>query len=153
MRALELRIPPGALALIFVLAMWLAARAWPSFAVAIPWSATLAAACAAAGVVVALAGVAAFRRARTTVNPLTPSSSSAIVTDSVYRYSRNPMYVGFLLLLIAWAVYLSHLAAFALVPAFVAYMNRYQIEPEERALGVKFGAAYADYCARVRRWI
>ncbi len=101
----------------------------------------------------AFAGVAAFRRERTTVNPLTPGAATSVVSSGVYSRSRNPMYVGFLLALAGWAVYLSNVAAALLLPAFVAYMNRYQIKPEERVLLAKFGTAFEQYMARVRRWI
>jgi protein-S-isoprenylcysteine O-methyltransferase Ste14 len=63
------------------------------------------------------------------------------------------MYLGFLLVLLGWAAFLSNVAAFALLPAFVVYMNHFQIEPEERALGSLFAQEYQAYCSRVRRWI
>jgi protein-S-isoprenylcysteine O-methyltransferase Ste14 len=76
-----------------------------------------------------------------------------VVTGGVYRISRNPMYLGFLLALAGWAVYLSNAAAAGLLPAFVAYMTQFQIKPEERALLAKFGSEFAQYTSRVRRWI
>ena len=63
------------------------------------------------------------------------------------------MYLGFALLLLAWGLFLENLAALLGVAAFVLYMNRFQIAPEERALEARFGAEYSRYCARVRRWI
>jgi protein-S-isoprenylcysteine O-methyltransferase Ste14 len=63
------------------------------------------------------------------------------------------MYLGFLLGLIGWAIYLSNALAFFLLPAFVAYINRFQIGPEEKALGVLFGEQFVAYCSRVRRWL
>jgi protein-S-isoprenylcysteine O-methyltransferase Ste14 len=71
----------------------------------------------------------------------------------VYRISRNPMYLGFLLALAGWAVYLSNAGAAVLVPAFVAYMTQFQIKPEERALLAKFDSEFAQYTSRVRRWL
>jgi protein-S-isoprenylcysteine O-methyltransferase Ste14 len=105
------------------------------------------------GTVIALAGVVAFRLNKTTVNPLDPGAASAIVTSGVYRFSRNPMYLGFLLALAAWAIYLSNALAALFVPAFVAYMNRFQIKPEERALLAKFGPGFSRYMAAVHRWV
>jgi protein-S-isoprenylcysteine O-methyltransferase Ste14 len=102
---------------------------------------------------IALAGIAAFRANKTTVNPLNPSAASAVVSNGVYRFSRNPMYLGFLLALAAWAIYLSNALAALFLPAFVAYMNRFQIKPEERALLAQFGPAFLQYMAAVRRWI
>ena len=100
-----------------------------------------------------ITGVIEFRHKHTTINPLTPSASSAIVTGGIYRVSRSPMYLGFLLVLAGWAVYLSNAGAALFLPAFVAYLTRYQIQPEERALLAKFGSQYAEYMSRVRRWL
>jgi protein-S-isoprenylcysteine O-methyltransferase Ste14 len=151
--ALELRVPPVAVALCVAGGMWLVSVALPSAAFAFPWRAEVAGALALLGIVIALAGVAAFHRARTTVNPTTPHTSSTVVASGIYRWSRNPMYVGFLLVLIGWVVYLSSLVSAMMVPLFVMYMNRFQIQPEERALATKFGAEYTEYMQRVRRWV
>lgn len=105
------------------------------------------------GLACALAGVIGFRRAATTVNPTAPEQSSAIVQSGIYQYSRNPMYLGFLMALAAWALLLSHIVAFLLLPGFIAYMNRFQILPEERALLGKFGADFSAYKTSVRRWL
>lgn len=98
-------------------------------------------------------GVAAFRRHRTTVNPHTPDKSRLIVADGIYRFSRNPMYLGMVLLLAAWAQHLAQAAAWAGVAVFAAWITRFQIIPEERVLSAQFGDAYRAYCRRTRRWI
>jgi protein-S-isoprenylcysteine O-methyltransferase Ste14 len=150
---LELRFPPLLVGLGFGGAMLGVARWVPALAFALPWSSALALALVSIGATTALAGVLAFRRQRTTVDPLRPSAASTLVSAGVYRVSRNPMYLGFLLLLAGWAVHLSNAGSAALVPVFVAYMTRYQIEPEERALHAKFGAELDRYRSLVRRWI
>ncbi len=101
----------------------------------------------------AVAGVREFRRASTTVNPLTPAAASAMVRSGIYRHTRNPMYLGMLLVLAGWAAWLASVAAVAVLPAFVLYMNRLQIEPEERALASLFGSDFEDYRRSVRRWL
>jgi protein-S-isoprenylcysteine O-methyltransferase Ste14 len=106
-----------------------------------------------AGALVAAAGVVAFRRHKTTVNPFTPDQSSSLVTMGVYRFSRNPMYLGFLLALAGWAVYLASWPAALWLPAFVLYMNRFQIQPEERALLERFGQQFVTYSKTTRRWL
>ena len=125
----------------------------PALSFRVPGRTVVALTLAALGVGAAIAGVVAFRQQHTTVNPLTPSASSAIVTGGIYRMSRNPMYLGFLLFLAGWAVWLSNAGAVLFLPAFVAYLTRYQIKPEERALLAKFGSPYAEYMSRVRRWL
>ena len=82
-----------------------------------------------------------------------PDSTSSLVVSGIYKYTRNPMYLGFLLVLLGWATFLSNITALALLPVFVVYMNRFQIGPEERALGSLFAQEYKAYHARVRRWI
>lgn len=153
MPGLELRIPPPAVAAVFAAAMYGVARLAPQGTLAVPYGSALALALAALGVAVALAAVLAFRRQRTTVNPLDPGATTAIVTSGVYRWSRNPMYLGLLAVLAAWALYLGNAAAALLLPGFVAYLGRFQIGPEERILLARFGAPYAQYLARVRRWL
>lgn len=105
------------------------------------------------GLTLMVAAAAAIVAAGTTINPLRPSRTSSLVTSSVFRLSRNPIYLGDLLILLALAVWLGHLFNIVLVGVFVWYINRYQIAPEERALTTLFGASYIDYCARVRRWL
>lgn len=153
MQWFELKVPPLLLWLVFAAAMLGLSRLLPQFALALPAALPIAIALAAIGAGIACAGVIALRRQRTTLNPLKPGTSSSVVSGGIYRFSRNPMYLGILLVLAGWAVYLSNIAAILLLPGFVVYMSRFQIEPEERALLAKFGPPYAHYKARVRRWI
>jgi protein-S-isoprenylcysteine O-methyltransferase Ste14 len=153
MKQLELRIPPVAVLIIAGMAMWLLARASAPMTVLVPARHIVAALLAALGIGVTLAGVVAFKRARTTVNPLTPEATSSIVRSGIYRWTRNPMYLGFLLLLCGWGMMLANGLALLVIPVFVLYLNRYQIAPEERALLMRFGAEYEAYRASVRRWL
>jgi protein-S-isoprenylcysteine O-methyltransferase Ste14 len=152
MQSLELKVPPLMLVAMFAAAMLLASRVLPSLSFPLPGRQLLTGGLALAGLAVALLGVHAFRKHQTTVNPFTPEASAVLVVEGVYRLSRNPMYLGFLLVLAGVAAYLSSAAAVVLLPAFVLYMNRFQIEPEERALLKQFGSQYSQYMAMVRRW-
>lgn len=105
------------------------------------------------GVVLNIAPKLRFRRAGTTVNPMRPQSSSVLVQSGLHGMSRNPMYLGHAAVLLGVASLLGNLAAFAAAAPYVAWVGRFQIVPEERALRAKFGAAYVDYCRRVRRWL
>ena len=153
MNSLELKIPPPVVALFFGLCMWLASSLVA--ALELPFVLRLGAALTlvAVGLVVSTAGVVAFRRARTTIDPTKPMATSALVSDGIYRMTRNPMYLGLLLALLGWAAFLANPLALLLVPAFVLYINRFQIEPEERALSALFGGEYGAYQERVRRWL
>lgn len=151
--ALEHKLPPPAVALLLGAAMWWLAP----HSLALEWPQALRAGLALLLVVVGggfdMAGLWAFRRQRTTVNPLRPANASALVTGGVYRITRNPMYVGMALFLLAWAVWLGALGAFLGPVVFVAYITRFQIQPEERVLTALFGQAFTDYTRRVRRWL
>ncbi|SMB27567.1 conserved protein of unknown function [Sterolibacterium denitrificans] len=91
--------------------------------------------------------------ARTTVNPLAPGRSNSVVRTGPYRFTRNPMYLGMALLLLAWCIHLRNPLAPLSILAFFVYIIRFQIIPEERALLAKFGDAYAAYLSDVRRWL
>jgi protein-S-isoprenylcysteine O-methyltransferase Ste14 len=153
MHGLELKVPPPVVAALVAMLMWLAAWAVPALRFEMPGRRVIAGCVALAGVAVSIAGVMSFRRARTTVNPLKPESASSLVVSGVYRISRNPMYVGMLLVLLAWAVWLANVMALVIAPGFLLYMNRFQIGPEENALAKMFGEEYAAYRSRVRRWL
>lgn len=100
-----------------------------------------------------VAGVMAFRLAKTTINPMKPEASVALVSSGVYRVTRNPMYVGMVLILVAWAVYLASGWALLGPLAFAVYITRFQIKPEESVLAARFGSEFTRYQARVRRWL
>jgi protein-S-isoprenylcysteine O-methyltransferase Ste14 len=153
MHALELKVPPPAIVLFFALLMWLVSSAVPQLGFDFTGRVLFAGALALAGAIIAVLGVASFRRARTTVNPMKPESTASLVVSGVYKFTRNPMYLGLLLVLAAWAILLSNLFAFLLLPIFVSYMNRFQIQSEERALRAKFPEKFGVYQRRVRRWL
>jgi protein-S-isoprenylcysteine O-methyltransferase Ste14 len=153
MKSLELKIPPPAVAMLIAAAMWVLSLAAPAFQLPTFVRAVTASAIALVGGGFSLAGILEFRRAKTTVNPMKPQSASSLVTSGVYRFTRNPMYVGLLFVLVGWAVCLS--AAWPLVGpvAFVVYIGRFQIAPEEHVLAELFGRGYSAYKSGVRRWL
>ena len=153
MSALELKVPPVALALLVGLGMWLLARHVPAGALPLPMAGWIGASLAAVGIAVSIAGVVEFRRARTTVDPTRPEAASSMVTSGIYSRTRNPMYLGMLVLLTGWALWLSNAASLALLPVFVLAISRLQIQPEERALTRIFADEYERYCRQVRRWL
>ena len=153
MPSLEHKIPPPVVGALVAAAMWSVSALGPQFPIATGLKYAAVAILAVAGVAFDLLGLLAFRAFRTTINPLKPERASAMVTSGVYRVSRNPMYVGMVLLLLAWAVNLSALLPFAGPPIFVLYITRFQIQSEERVLKGIFGEEYSAYAARVRRWL
>jgi len=151
--ALELKIPPVAATVLFAALMWLLAAFTPGFPLTLHWRLAGFAVLAIIGGAIGLASVRSFHRAQTTVNPLNPERSTSLVVGGVYRYSRNPMYLALLLVLLGWGLYLANGFALLAALAFVPYMNRFQIGPEERALQQAYGQAFTAYCGQVRRWL
>lgn len=148
------KVPPLALTLVLAALMWGAARSWPQYSFAWPFARELAAALALAGLAICLVCVGSFRHAGTTVNPTRPDGTSALVTHGIYRYSRNPMYVGILACLVAWGLQLAHVPALLGGPLLLfLYLDRFQVAPEERALEARFGDDYRAYRRAVRRWL
>ncbi len=150
---LELKIPPPVVALCLGALMWLAAQIVPAIEVSQSLRIGLSLVCVAIGLFFDLTALIAFLRVKTTPNPLRPLTTSSLVSTGLYRFSRNPMYLGQLLVLLGWALFLSNIAALVLTPLFVLYLNRFQIIPEERALSKLFGAEFTAYKLRVRRWL
>ena len=153
MRFLELKVPPLVVTLLAAGSGWYAARMAPTFGFVLPYGGVLAVSFFVAGIGVAASGAGEFRRARTTLDPLSPEKSSALVVSGIYRWTRNPIYLGMLLTLLCWATYLANWISFVFLPAFVIYMDHFQIAPEERALASRFGQEFAAYRSKVRRWI
>ncbi|MBY5993193.1 methyltransferase family protein [Ferrimonas balearica] len=152
MKALELKVPPLLLMVAVAGLMALLAPVTPTLPLEPALRLIGTTLATALGVTILVAGALAFRRADTTVNPTTPEASRQLVVQGIYRRSRNPMYLGMLALLLGWGLFLASPAALALLPAFVLYLNRFQIQPEERALRARFGADFDRYCQQVGRW-
>jgi protein-S-isoprenylcysteine O-methyltransferase Ste14 len=153
MRNLELKVPPLIVVAIAALLMWAVARAAPRLTLPYPGRVLVAAALLISGIAIILLGVLAFRKASTTVDPRFPENASHIVRSGVYRFTRNPMYLGMLVVLLAWMALLSNVGTIVIPALFALYVTRWQIVPEERALAEKFGAEYEVYCKSVRRWL
>jgi protein-S-isoprenylcysteine O-methyltransferase Ste14 len=153
MKALELRVPPLLVVAIAAGGMWGLSRRAAPLAIHTEVRILLAGALLMLGIGACAAGLLAFRRARTTVNPLEPQRASTLVVSGIYQVSRNPMYLGFALMLLAWTVWLAVPLTLLGVAGFVVYITRFQIVPEERALTERFGADFDDYRQRVRAWI
>ena len=107
-----------------------------------------------AGMAVGILAVSVFQffRTKTTVDPSTPSKASKLVTGGLYAFTRNPMYLGMLLLLLSWGLKLGNAFNVLLAAGFVFYMNTFQIIPEEKILANKFGKEYMRYLTKTRRW-
>ncbi|MEX0361572.1 MAG: isoprenylcysteine carboxylmethyltransferase family protein [Allomuricauda sp.] len=96
--------------------------------------------------------IAQFVFAKTTTNPINLTKTTRLVTKGIFKYSRNPMYLGMLLLLLGYGLKLGNAFNTLLAAGFVYYMNHFQIAKEEQALAQLFGKEYRNYCKATRRW-
>lgn len=150
---MPLPIPPPVVVMLFAAAMWQLAERLPFGRFAFAGQRPLAGLVLLAGLALMAAAAWSMFRARTTVNPLRPERTSALVSSGVFARSRNPIYLGDALILLALAIGFGNALNFLLLPLFVWFIGRFQIAPEERALERLFGAEFRNYCARVRRWV
>lgn len=105
------------------------------------------------GIITAVAGIVEFSRHKTTVNPLHPEKTTSLVSTGIFQFTRNPMYLGMLIVLLGWADLLNSIWAFFGPLAFFAYITLFQIQPEEKAMHKHFGDEFSHYCSSVRRWL
>ncbi len=150
---LRLRVPPVAVTVIAGSLAWINARACPGLSLEFAARSWLSLVLVLAGIVCCVLGILSFRRARTTVNPMKPEAATTLVISGIYRITRNPMYLGFLFLLMGELVWLANPVAGLTAPALALYLTHFQIAPEEQALRKCFGMEYLIYATRVRRWI
>ena len=103
--------------------------------------------------IIIVISIAKFIKIKTTISPLKPNKTSILVDSGIYKYTRNPMYLGLLLILFSLFLYLKNFLSFLVLPLFVIYITKNQILPEEKVLENLFGDQYKKYKNKVRRWI
>ena len=153
MRKLELKVPPVAVFLLVILLMYGMTVLVPSLNISVPFVEVVVGGLTLLSGYMGIAGVYEFHKVKTTVNPVKPDTASSVVRTGVFSFSRNPMYMALLLLIIAIGLWWQHLSVVLCGVVFVSYMNRFQIKPEERVLERLCGEEYVDYKNHVRRWI
>ncbi len=153
MKILKLKILPAFQVLIYGSIIWLLGEYYPMATINLPSNSLVAIVLIVLGAFMVLIGGIAFRKARTTVDPRNPHNSSSLVIVGIYRYTRNPMYVGMLMSLLGLVVYVGNVSGVFVLPFFIWSMNELQIKWEEKALLEKFGESYREYKNRVRRWV
>lgn len=153
MHALELKIPPVLVVLIAAIGIYFTRVLVPINVLSIEHSKLIFYVIFAIGVIIGVTGAVTFKLAKTTVNPVEIDKASSLVSHGIFKYSRNPMYLAMVFVLIALAIRTQNVISPVFIVAFIAYMNRFQILPEERMLKKLFGQAYEVYLGKVRRWV
>ncbi len=153
MKALELKIPPPVYALSIAITMWLLNQYLPLLRfIESPWN-NLGIAIIVLAIILDSSSLFLFFKKHTTVNPMKPTNTQGLVTTGLYKITRNPMYVGLLVILFGYGIWLGSLTPFLILPAFYWLITNMQIKPEERVLEEKFGQEYLDYKSKVKRWL
>lgn len=147
-----MRIPPPVYALLAAFAMWQLQRHLPVASTSAVWPVYTGYALIAIGVATDLIAIWQFRQHNTTINPLHPDRTTAIVNTGLYRLSRNPMYTGLLISLTGLVFLFRALSPIVVLPVFMWVITLFQIRPEERTLLAKFGDEYHQYVLQVPRW-
>lgn len=153
MTRLNLMLPPVAQAIVIALLIYFSSFVFPIMPIGFFVKVATLFLSLVLAAYVGISGIITFRRAQTTLNPMSPDSATSLVTHGIYKYSRNPMYLGLAILLSGEALFLASPVSLAFVVLFIAYMNRFQIIPEERALKALFGEVFTQYQQQTRRWI
>ena len=105
------------------------------------------------GVIIIILSIRLFKKGKTTVNPFKLDETSSLITEGVYRFTRNPMYLGLSSIQLGAAIYFGSYISLILIPVFIVYITKKQIYFEEISLEKKFGQNFVKYSDRVRRWI
>ena len=150
---LENRVPPPLVVVLIGVAMAVIAWSTPAVEITNLLRLGVGGVVIALGILLVVQGARTFWRHETTIDPVALERASTLVTGGLFHLSRNPMYVGFAAMLVGWAVCLAAPWSLLGPVGFVLFTNRFQIVPEERVMRAKFGRAYDDYRARVRRWV
>ena len=105
------------------------------------------------GLLIGLLALRSFNKYGTTFDPLHPDKATRLVTDGLFGFSRNPMYLGLLTALAGVAIYTGIFSGLIVLPGFILYITHFQIKPEEEAMAMLFGKEFLQYSKSVRRWI
>jgi protein-S-isoprenylcysteine O-methyltransferase Ste14 len=147
---LKTKIPPPLITLICILIIYFFEKEFIFFE---DWNIYISGFFLLWGLIIIAFAVFKFAKTKTTVDPTKPSKTSSLVISGIYRTTRNPMYLGMLFLIISFTFYKLSLVGAIVIPSFIFYINKYQIEPEEYEMRKKFGENFEDYCKKVDRWI
>lgn len=105
------------------------------------------------GTMIIVSAISLFKKYQTTITPLNPSDATKLVTKGIYKFSRNPMYLGLLLVLSGFSIILNPIGGLLFIPLFILYLNLFQIIPEENIMVDLFKDEFLEYRENVRRWI
>jgi len=105
------------------------------------------------GILIFINPVLKFIKSKTTINPIQFEETNKLVTSGIFKYSRNPMYLGMLMIIISTSIFYLNIYSMLTPFLFIFWINKFQIKREEAFLAEKFGKEYLSYKNKTRRWI
>ena len=145
------KIPPPIVTFFFGLCIYLSRPYFPEFSFSILNS--LSTISFVLGITVFATAVSSFKRQNTTVNPISIEKASSLVVNGVFKYSRNPMYLGMLFILLGLTFKFNLIGGLLFTSLFMIFISKFQIKPEEAAMEKLFDQEWKDYIKNVRRWL
>ena len=145
------KIPPPIVTLIFGLVIYFSKSFFPIYR--FNYSNNISLIFLIFGFIILINAVKSFKKHQTTINPLNPDQASTLVNSGIFSFTRNPMYLGMLFILLSISFKFNILGGIIICFLFKIYITRFQIMPEEEAMEKIFGKDFVEYKKKVRRWI
>ncbi len=145
------KIPPPIVTLFFGLCIYLSRPYFPEFSSSLLNSMSVIS--FVVGISVFVAAVGSFKKQKTTVNPISIEKASSLVISGIFKYSRNPMYLGMSFILLGLAFKFNLIGGLLFTGIFISFITIFQIKPEEVAMEKLFEQQWKDYIKNVRRWL
>ena len=145
------KIPPPLVVLILVISTFFSSKKIDL--IQIPFQTSISIFILSIGILILLNPVLKFKKSKTTINPIKFKKVNKLVTSGIYKYSRNPMYLGLLMIVISSSIFYLNIYSILTPLFFYLWINRFQIKREEVFLKEKFGEDYLSYKKKTRRWI
>ncbi len=149
---LSLKIPPPLIAFGAVLFLYALNNFAPLYRINFLYQSYLSISVVCIGTTIALIAIVKFKQLQTPIDPRQPDKTHRLANSGIYKISRNPMYLGILLILVGIGIYLGAVSGLLAIATFVTYITKYQIIPEEKVLTMKFKERYQKYSRNVPRW-
>ena len=148
---MKTKIPPPIVTLVSALLIFFSRELFPNYV--FEYQSMLSIAIFISGLMILFSAVSLFKEKETTVNPMSPEKASSLVVDGVFKYTRNPMYLGMSVVLLSISIQFNLIGGLLIVSLFVAYITAFQIIPEEAKLNKIFGEKFIEYKKKTRMWL
>ena len=148
---MKTKIPPPVVTLVSALLIFFSKELFPSYA--FDYQSMLSIGVFISGLMILVSAVSLFKKKETTVNPMSHEKASSLVVDGVFKYTRNPMYLGMSVVLLSISIQFNLIGGLLIISLFVTYITVFQIIPEEEAMEENFGEEYLSFKKSTRRWI